>query len=139
MIYGPDDITALDAFDYIEREQRRFFRGGACDPTEVATMLVGEALTVGAEDIRVTVQSDWLVVTAERDWIGALDPSVFHRVVPIPGEPNSMFAEVLLTVFAQRVITATADHTTVVKGNDITPADFPGTWARAIAFDRTRN
>ena len=101
--------------------------------------LVGEALSAGAEDVHVAVGADWLVVTAERDWIGALEPSVFHKVLPIPGEPNSMFAEVLLTVFAQRVITATPDHTTVIKGKDVTPPDFPGTWARVIAFDRTRN
>ncbi|MET8875092.1 hypothetical protein [Nocardia sp. NPDC004604] len=139
MNYNPDDITTVNVFDYIRREQCRFFRRGAYDPVEIATMLVGEALAAGAENVRVLTQPDWLVVTADHDWIDTLEPSIFHNVVRVLGEPNSMFAEVLLTVFARHVITATPDHTTLVKGDGITPPDIPGTWARAIAFDRPRN
>jgi hypothetical protein len=80
-------------------------------------------------------------------WIGSgraqiMPPEeLFSHIVAFPeAGPNSMRAEILLTAFAQQVVTVNANHQSIIKGdvsqaNDIWRllASRPD-WKRTVAF-----
>jgi hypothetical protein len=135
-LFGPEDLHPVDPLEYVRRNQGRFFRGGAYDPIEAAALIVGEALRRGATDVRVRSERGWLIIEAERDWLGPLADRAFAGAVPFPeAGPNSMLSEVLLMAFAQSVVTATSSAHTIVKGDSPGPlVDRTWSFERAVAF-----
>ncbi|MER8032981.1 hypothetical protein ABTZ78_28915 [Streptomyces bauhiniae] len=117
MTYQPDDIVELDVMDYLRRNEHRFFRAGAYDAVELAGMIATEALTLGAEDVRIRCDGDWLIVSADRDWLEPYGQEVFHTLTPFPeAGVNGVLAEVLAVACSAGVATATRAGIRVVKG-----------------------
>lgn len=139
MKYHPEDITLVDTWEYLTRNEGRFFRSGSFDAVELAGMIATEALIRGAGDVRIRSEDDWLTVTADHDWLGGQETEAFRAVTPFPeGGPNSMLAEVLAVGFSEGVATATSDSVRVVKGESAPSAcraDHPV--ARAVSFRRS--
>ncbi|MFG2955700.1 hypothetical protein ACGF5O_18495 [Streptomyces sp. NPDC048291] len=141
LTYGPDDVTPLDVLDYLRGNESRFFRSGAYDAVELAGMIATEALLLGAEDIRIRSDGDWLTVSADRDWLEAHEQEAFQTVLPFPeAGVNSMMAEILAVAFSAGVATATGDTSEVVKGELAFPArPLDRNTARAVSFMRRRS
>ncbi|NEB94376.1 hypothetical protein [Streptomyces bauhiniae] len=140
MTHHPDDIVPLDVMDHLRRNERRFFRSGAYDAVELAGMIATEALTLGAEDVRIQRERDWLVVAADRDWLGPYGQEVFHTLTPFPEAGiNSVLAEVLAVAYSAGVATATRAGTRVIKGETAPHFRLSGQGSvRAFAFRRRR-
>ena len=112
------DITAVeDALGYIRRNPARFFLSGSYQPTELAALIVREALAAGTRDVSTTRIGGWLVVRSEDDWLGDEWEQTFKRIVPFPAAgQNVMRVEVLATAFADRAVTALNGAISVIKG-----------------------
>lgn len=138
--YHPDDITQVATWEYLSRNEGRFFRSGAFDAVELAGMIATEALIRGAGNVHILSEEDWLTVTADRDWLGGQEIEAFRSVIPFPeGGANSMLAEVLAVGFSKGVATAGAGSLRVVKGESAPTAcraDHPV--ARAVSFRRMK-
>ena len=120
-----------------------YLPGGRAEPSDLATRLAGDALTLGASRTLAVRHGDWWAVAADIDWLTAAPVSVhdlFSRIVPFPQSgPNAMRSEVLLGAYVDHVVTWSGSTSTLVKGSasDIHPLrtsfDDPS-WRRVIAF-----
>ncbi|MFF7127275.1 MULTISPECIES: hypothetical protein [unclassified Streptomyces] len=122
--------------DFIRREESRFFRSGSFDSREVASQIALEVLMIGAPDVRITQQADWIAVSSGSDWHVGLGGDVFDRFAPIPGSGrNAVTSEVLLAVFSPAVVTAVNGEVTVIKGESLGPlAEHVPNRGRVVAF-----
>lgn len=134
-----------DAIDYVRQRPERFFRAGSPAPVELVTHIVGEVLILGGSETYTMRNGDWWIISSNVDWL-AMCPDyapeeLFFNIVALPeAGPNSMRAEILLTAFAQQVVTVSADHQSIIKG-DVSQADdiwrlmaSRPNWKRTIAF-----
>ncbi|MEV8045927.1 hypothetical protein ACF06D_06240 [Streptomyces griseoluteus] len=139
-MYHPDDIAELETVSYLRRRESQFFRSGAYDAVELAGMIATEALTLGAETVRIRSEGDWLIVTADKDWLEPYGQEAFHAITPFPeAGVNSMLAEVLAVAFSAAAITVTRAGSTVLKGAGPPPSSRVDQNAvRAFAFRRQR-
>ena len=88
---------------------------------------------------------DWWIISSNVDWLATCPDyapeELFFNIVALPeAGPNSMRAEILLTAFAQQVVTVSADHQSIIKG-DVSQADdiwrliaSRPNWKRTVAF-----
>ena len=134
-----------DAIDYVRQRPERFFRAGSPEPVELVTHIVGEVLLLGGSETYTMRNGDWWIISSNVDWLAKCPDyapeELFFNIVALPeAGPNSMRAEILLTAFAQQVVTVSADHQSIIKGdvsqaNDIWRliASRPN-WKRTVAF-----
>jgi hypothetical protein len=134
-----------DAIDYIRQRPERFFRAGSPEPVELVTQIVSEVLLLGGSEICTVRSGDWWLISSNMDWLGThpdyAPEAFFFRIVAFPeAGPNSMRAEILLTAFAQQVVTVSADNQSIIKGN-VSQADdiwrliaSRPDWKRTVAF-----
>jgi hypothetical protein len=134
-----------DAIDYVRQRPERFFRGSSPEPVELVTHIVGEVLLLGGSGTYTIRSGDWWMISSNVDWLAtcpdyAPEELFFHIVAFPEAGPNSMRAEILLTAFAQQVVTVSADHQAIIKG-DVSQDDnirrliasCPD-WKRTVAF-----
>jgi hypothetical protein len=134
--YHPDDIAQLDLMGYLERNESRFFRAGFYDAVELAGTIATEALTLGAGNVHIQSDGEWLTVAADQDWLEGREYEAFHAIAPFPqAGPNSMLAEILAFAFSAGVTTATQSELKVIKG-DTTAPTYPvdRDIARTVSF-----
>ncbi|HSX83115.1 MAG TPA: hypothetical protein VLQ80_31725 [Candidatus Saccharimonadia bacterium] len=134
-----------DAIDYVRQRPERFFRGGSPEPVELVTHIVGEVLILGGSETCTMRSGDWWMISSNVYWLKtcpdyAPEELFFHIVAFPEAGPHSMRAEILLTAFAQQVVTVSANHQSIIKGdvsqaNDIWRllASRPD-WKRTVAF-----
>jgi hypothetical protein len=138
--------TLYNSVDYIRRNRGRFLRAKKTEPIELVERILGDALYAGASECAVFHQNDWWIIASPTDWLGGhavyTPEDLFHRIVALPeAGQNAMRGEVLLTAFAQNVITATPTTCTGISG-EVSMDDevwnlaskFPE-WQRLIAFN----
>lgn len=116
-----------------------YLPGGQVDPADMASRLAGDALTLGATRTLVIHQQTWFAVAADADWLdGSLD--VFRRVAPfVKAGVNSFRSEILLSAFADDVVTWDGGPMAVIKGDStgLSPirSSLSGSgWQRVVAF-----
>jgi hypothetical protein len=138
--YHPDDIVPLDPIEHLQRNENQFFRSGTYDAIELAGMIATEALTLGAENIHIHSDEEWLTVTADQDWLKSYEHEAFRAITPFPESGvNSMLAEILAVAFSTGVTTATRDGSMVIKGGVASPIHAVSqNAARTVAFTRQR-
>jgi hypothetical protein len=137
-------MKPIDALDHIRRHPEMYLGGGRKDGPSLAARLVSDVLTQGGPDVEAIQTNDWWVVASAIDWISiqerqhARDP--FTSIIPFPEDgPNSMHSEVLLTAFAEDVLTTGCEGRRVIKGQ-VSPSDpiwsrlSDRGWSRAVAF-----
>jgi hypothetical protein len=134
-----------DAIDYVKQRPERFFRAGSPAPVELVTHIVGEVLLLGGSETYTMRNGDWWIISSNVDWLATCPDyapeELFFNIVALPeAGPNSMRAEILLTAFAQQVVTVSADHQSIIKG-DVSQADdiwrliaSRPNWKRTVAF-----
>ena len=110
-----------DAIDYVRQRPERFFRGGSPEPVELVTHIVGEVLILGGSETCTMRSGDWWMISSNVDWLATCPDyapeELFSHIVAFPqAGPNSMRAEILLTAFAQQVVTVSADTDPLSKG-----------------------
>ena len=138
--------TLDNTVDYIRRNRDRFLKAKQTEPIELVERILGDALYAGASECAVFRQDDWWIIASPTDWLGGhkadAPEDLFHRIVAMPeAGQNAMRGEVLLTAFAQNVITATPTTCTLISG-EVSMDDevwnlaskFPE-WQRLIAFN----
>jgi hypothetical protein len=137
-------MVTFDPLDHIRSHPQRYLPGGKLDGLWLAQNLVSDVRMQDGSNVAKSQVDGWWVVVSDTDWIALLerrhhrDP--FTSILPFPeAGPNSMHGEVLLTAFAEAVLTADREGPRVVKGQ-VAPDDpiwsrlSGGTWSRAVAF-----
>ena len=133
------ELTPLDPLAWVRENPGMIFRAKRFTPVEAALLIAAGPLANGSRDVRVTRHDGWWIVAADQDWLTPpLDTAVFERLVPQPeAGPNSLYWEIVLTVHASDLLTATAAQVVVVKGGGRPPpldVLLPGRAARSVAF-----
>lgn len=133
-----------DAISYIRSRKEQFIRVYPVHGYELASNLVSDALMVSKGRVTAFRNDKWWIVASDDDWLAgqnAIDvPGMFYRIIPLPqAGQNSMRSEVLLTAFAQDVITFSPEGVSKIKGS--VPEDSPiwdlirrSDWKRIVAF-----
>ena len=131
-MFAREDLQVLgDAVDVVRRRPDMYLMGGL-RPESIAEALAHDALVLGARRILIERHAEWMVVSAETDWLcvpgawGKLPPpeELFRRIVPLPEDgANAMRHEILATAYATDVVTATVSHRVTVSGT--VEADAP--------------
>lgn len=118
-----------------------YLAGGTVDPTDLASRLAGDALTLGATRTLVIHQQTWFAVAADLDWLaGATIEEPFRRVLPLTKAGiNSFRSEILLTAFADDVVTWDGGPMVPIKGtptglSPIRSSLSNSGWHRVVAF-----
>jgi hypothetical protein len=134
-----------EAIDYVRQRPERFFRAGSPAPVELVTHIVGEVLLLGGSETYTMRNGDWWIISSNVDWLATCPDyapeELFFNIVALPeAGPNSMRAEILVTAFAQQVVTVSANHQSIIKG-DVSQADdiwrlmaSRPSWKRTVAF-----
>ncbi len=137
--------TMDNAVEYIRRNSAMFLRASETEPIELVERILGDALYAGALECTVFRTNDWWIIASTTDWLSGHEDyapeELFHRIVAMPevGQ-NAMRGEVLLTAFAQQVVTATPTACTVISGEGSTDdgvwnlVSTSPKWQRIIAF-----
>lgn len=108
-----------DIPELVRARESRVFALGRFNAPEMVALLICEAFLCGCRDARVDrTDSGWWIVRSTEDWITESDRlSPFVRTVTYrQGGPNSVRAEIYLTVFATAVVTASAEGYFMLKG-----------------------
>ena len=137
--------AVTDAVGYVSKSPERFFRLGAPAPIELVTHIVSEIFVLGGGETCAVRRGDWWIIRSDVDWLEthqdyAPEALFFHLVALPEAGPNSMRAEILLTAFAQKVVTVGASGRLIIKG-EVAPTEeiwrliesYSG-WKRAVAF-----
>jgi hypothetical protein len=136
-------MQATDALEHIRRHPDLYLPGGRLDPSDLATRIAYDALTLGATRAMTAHQNHWWAVAADVDWLDSAPVNrtqLFQRIVPFPraGE-NSMRSEALIGALADHIVVWGPTGADLIKGNDADLDSVRGmlkdpVWVRVVAF-----
>ena len=137
--------AVADAVGYVRQRPEQFVRTGAPEPVELVTHIVSETLVLGGGETCAVRRGNWWIIRSDVDWLEThpdyAPEALFFRIVALPeAGPNSMRAEVLLTAFAQKVVTVGANGRLIIKGEVAPTAEIwqlieaRSGWKRTVAF-----
>jgi hypothetical protein len=124
------DIGIISDVMEIMKKNPKMYLNGCETPTGelLAARLISDLVYLKSLPAHVAVFERWWVITSDKDWLSALSPpadtkSAFWMIVPLPqAGPNSHRSEVLLTAFADAVVTCGQEGLIWIKGD---PESFP--------------
>lgn len=100
------DLKILNPLDAVRRHPEWYFRAGSFDTAEIVGRLIAEIVGDDVDEVSVARRQGWVVISADRDWLGGdIGPFRFPSRQERAG-PNSTRFEVALTAFTQAVVTA---------------------------------
>jgi hypothetical protein len=119
--YKFEDIAVLDDAVALIRRRRAMYLPSETPGPYLAGKLVQDIALLGALPARVALDGEWWLVSADHDWLstasGAVPTEPFFRIVPCPQwGPYAFRTEVLLTAFAEAVVTAADACPTWIAG-----------------------
>lgn len=130
--YGLEDLHIVNALEHVRRNPSMYLGGqGKVSGQSLAARLVFDVIDLGALPVDVRRAEDWWIISASLDWLyaaGSTPERLFHNVVPFPeAGDNSCRREILLTAFADAVVTCGPEGVRWLKGSPATaplPADI---------------
>jgi hypothetical protein len=139
--YTKEDIPPLgDPIAWIRLNRRMFLGGLPIVGPHLAAQVIRDVIWLGALAASVSKIEAWWWILAEQDWLMSNDGNVsldpFFSIVPFPAKGrNSHRSEVLLTAFADAVVTRAGDETKWITGG---PDNFPLPQAFALELENVR-
>ncbi|MCA9039336.1 MAG: hypothetical protein KDA65_03205 [Planctomycetaceae bacterium] len=146
--YTAADLRILDPIEGILMRPDMYISPDK-DPRKMAAQIAEEAFILTKGPVYLNRIDEWYIIAAENDWLANPkcfegEPEIqklFRSIIAFPewGD-NSMYGEVLLTVFAQQVVTWLSGERTIIKGDETeidelerVVNDHPE-WKRVVAF-----
>lgn len=112
--------TILFPLKTVLQTEYLYFRSGYYSADEAAAVMLSDAQRLGGPQAKLTLHEGWHEIENTNDWLTHPRWSateLFRHVIPAPElGPNRVRSEVLLTVFADTVITAYRGRVTQIKG-----------------------
>lgn len=137
-----DDLQKLDALQYVRDNPNMFLPYGKSAAWAIANGLSGDALVLGAIDVRVFRYDQWWIVAADKDWLDvpcscpAGPQDAFSRLLGFPeAGVNSHRHEIIATAYANSVISISSADRFVVSGN---VADCDAVWGQLLTGNMQR-
>jgi|SRR6516165_4135117 hypothetical protein len=115
-------MMTIDAVVHIRNHPELFLPNGRQTGLDLAMAIVSDVLISEESKVTALRHQGWWVVASEVDWIAPLIKAsvdeYFSSITPFPeAGPNSMHSEVLLTAFAQHVLTIDDKNHCIIKGS----------------------
>jgi hypothetical protein len=119
-----DGLGARDSIEFVRANRAQFLGAAIPDLRDLASLLVVDALVLGAEDVSVLRRDEWYIVSSTFDWL-LVDTKlnefesfkriqVFHK-----HRKNSNRSNILIAAFSANVITfSPAGEVLEIKGCD---------------------
>jgi hypothetical protein len=137
-------MKIVETLPHIQAHPEMYLPDGATT-VDLAARIVSDVLILTEQLISVQHTADWWIIAGKEDWIARCSDrpieNYFRSIVPFPeAGVNSMHGEVLLTAFADDVVTATPGRMIAIKGviaeNDMlwTLINALPKWERIVAF-----
>ncbi|WP_329313708.1 hypothetical protein OG723_16485 [Streptomyces sp. NBC_01278] len=124
-----------DPRDFIRRQQHRFFRKSVYDSRDMAGQITAEAVLAGATEVRVAIDSEWVTIESDVDWLEGCAEDAFSYLTPFPpGGATDTTREILAVTFSLGVVTATTCGIRVIKGDSTGPVTETPKNGRVVAF-----
>ena len=146
MKFTAADLASIDPLEYVRAHPECFVPNGIPNPAVIANQIAGDALVLGATDVRVFSFGDWWIVSADADWLSipckcpASPLDAFSRVLGFPEcQANEMRHEILANAYAECVVSVSTTDRFVVSGevaddHQIWLERIKGGSARSVAF-----
>ncbi len=115
--HHPDVVAAADSpLAAVRHLETWYFGESGFSARKAIDYLLEEADLCGVPDLRVTYEDGWWILESDKDWLSDLaEMDVFMRPVRyMEGGPNGTRTEVLLTAFADAVVTIARGRTCIV-------------------------
>lgn len=135
-------LTALDPIAHLRDRRQMYLPESGSIGLFLAQRLATEAMILGATSVQTSYRGDWWSVAADCDWLTDQKTTIeelFSQLVPFPqAGVNSIRSEVLLTAFAQDVVTTDMNEVRIITG--VQPSESHSApralrpWARIIEF-----
>lgn len=138
-----------NSIDYIKSNQNMFLRDGNIG-LQLSVNIISDALLLTDGKVTTVNKNNWWIVGSEQDWIKNIPDlsikEIFYKIIPFPkAGQNSIHGEVLITAFAENVITVNNSKIEIIKGNlkkedeflMLLPSD--NNWSRMVAFCMPNN
>ncbi|MER7100402.1 hypothetical protein ABT383_12095 [Streptomyces humidus] len=101
----------------------------------MAGQISAEAVLAGATEVCVAIDSEWVIIEADVDWLEACTEDAFSYLAPFPpGGGTDTTREILAVTFSLGVVTATTRGIRVIKGNSAGPVTEIPKNGRVFAF-----
>jgi hypothetical protein len=124
MTYTRSDLHVIsDAVELIKKDPPRYLEGAERATGEyLAARLVSSLIWISAFPAKVSKSGEWWLVSSDKDWLASSDlrsvADAFATIVPMPrAGRNSHQAEILLTAFADVVVTSNREDIAWIKGD----------------------
>jgi hypothetical protein len=119
--HRPEDLYVVD--DPIASLRKMYAGKSAPTAAYLAARLMHDLILMDALPARVERSDQWWIISADRDWLasseGTGSTNAFYRIIPFTvAGPNTHRTEVLLTAFADVVVTRGNDGTAWIVGNE---------------------
>jgi hypothetical protein len=120
--YKLEDVTVLDDAIALIRRHPEMYLASETPGPHLAGRLVHDLALLGALPASVRQDGAWWLVSAEEDWLraasGDISTDPFFRIIPCPRWGRYAFrTEVLLTAFADAVVTAAGSRVSWIVGD----------------------
>jgi len=147
MKYTTADLCIIDGpIQLIQKRPHMFVH--LVNGLELASKVAAGACLLVEEPVNLQRKGHWWIVASEQDWMtnqaNVSVQDLFLRNIPFPeAGPNSMHPEVLLTAFADRILTQNGEECLVIKGTIPSNAEIwqhlktNPQWKRTVAFEMT--
>lgn len=133
-----DRGQVLDPLATVRRHPEWYFRHGQFDRHEATGRVLAEAMRGGAVDVTIRTRDDWIIVSADTDWLDGDIAAFLSPQVDESGGVNSSRVEVALVAFCDAVVTRTPnDRVWAWPASPSEPFDedqWPVTTGRVVAF-----
>ena len=139
------DLRVVETMDFIRSHSSMFL--GVERPTDalLTNQIIAGAILLTDQRVVTCRHGGWRMIAAEEDWLAPArisdSRSVFEHIVPfLEAGVNSCHPEVLLSAFADHVVTATAEIWMSIRGVSMEPdtmewaKDRLPRWRRLVAF-----
>lgn len=143
-MFSRDDLTVVtEPLGFIQTHPENFLPEGRVSGESLVLRLISDILVQPNRTAIALRLGAWWVVASDEDWISRIaietdrDPFT-HIVAFAEAGPNSMHAEVLITAYAQDVVTYVGTQERKVKGegdeNLLQAIRRHPEWRRSVAF-----
>src|SRR5258708_5451158 len=137
MTFSSKDLKIFDDPIAVLRRNPSMYAGEKPRGPRFSARLLHDLIFLDALPARVERVTTWWLVAAKRDWLrspeGVLSKEPFHVIVSFPAAGHAAFrAEILLTAFADAVVTCDADGLDWIVGDE-KKSPLPGRWLSEIA------
>jgi hypothetical protein len=135
--YTEDDLAIVADPISVLRRQPSMFMGDRPWGPYLAARMARDLILLDALPVRIERENDWWLIESDVDWLRmSSEKDPFRSMVTFPAAGHAAFrSEVLLSAFADAVVTGSGGRLDWITTSAEVGADLPEVWKGRIASD----